>query len=378
MANKRKHEELNCTESCVSIECGLIGGIPLAVWDSPAAADLPTVGISGFGRIGRLVVRSCFTDAAPRIRIAAINAPDKDAEYLAYLFKYDSVHGLWKGECRASDDGKCLIINGTSIILLNSRDPAKLDWAAAGATYVCESTGQFLTTAKCQGHLTAGAKRVIISAPAKDDTPTFVMGVNHLEFDAAPAAVVSMASCTTNCLAPIAKLIHDNFGIAEGLMTTIHSATASQVTVDGTSKKDWRAGRAAGTNLIPSSTGAAIAVTKVIPSLQGKLTGMAVRVPTVDVSMVDLTCKLEKPASVEAIEEALALTGGLGGVIRATHDKVVSQDFVGERCSSVLDAEASIFLNPTFCKIIAWYDNEFGYASRIVDLMVHMAKVDAK
>merc|ERR1711865_58144 len=370
-----KFEEMLNHTMCVGAACDLISGLPADAFD--ALPDLPTVGISGFGRIGRLVVRSCFTDASPRVRIAAINAPDKEAAYLAYLFKYDSVHGLWKGECRPSDDGSSLIINGVTIALLNSRDPAKLDWAAAGVTYVCESTGAFLTTEKCQAHLTAGAKRVVISAPAKDETPTFVMGVNHQLLDQQDLPkVVSMASCTTNCLAPIAKVLHDNFIIEEGLMTTVHSSTASQSTVDGTSKKDWRSGRAAGTNLIPSSTGAAIAVTKVIPSLQGKLTGMAVRVPTVDVSMVDLTCKLEKPASVEAIEEALALTGGLGGVIRATHDKVVSQDFVGERCSSVLDAEASIFLNPTFCKIIAWYDNEFGYASRIVDLMVHMASVD--
>eukprot|EP00656_Telonema_subtile_P002906 TRINITY_DN11334_c0_g1_i3.p2 TRINITY_DN11334_c0_g1~~TRINITY_DN11334_c0_g1_i3.p2 ORF type:complete len:207 (+),score=43.27 TRINITY_DN11334_c0_g1_i3:174-794(+) len=203
------------------------------------------------------------------------------------------------------------------------------------------------------------------------------MGVNHQQYDETQPTVVSMASCTTNCLAPIAKVVDDAFGIVEGLMTTIHSSTASQSTVDGTSKRDWRAGRAAGANLIPASTGAALAVTKVIPSLLGKLTGMAVRVPTVDVSMVDLTCRLEHPASVQEIEDAIARTGGLGGVLRVTHDKVVSQDFVGERCSCVLDAAATVFLNPNFCKIIAWYDNEFGYASRIVDLMVHMSKVDA-
>eukprot|EP00658_Telonema_sp_P-2_P041905 TRINITY_DN30020_c0_g1_i1.p1 TRINITY_DN30020_c0_g1~~TRINITY_DN30020_c0_g1_i1.p1 ORF type:complete len:218 (+),score=51.77 TRINITY_DN30020_c0_g1_i1:659-1312(+) len=216
-----------------------------------------------------------------------------------------------------------------------------------------------------------------MSAPAKDGTPTFVMGVNHTDWSRDKPAIVSMASCTTNCLGPLARVLHDNFGIAEGLMTTIHSSTGSQVTVDGTSKKDWRAGRAAGANLIPSSTGAAIAVTKILPSLQGRVTGLAVRVPTVDVSMVDLTCKLENPASLQAIEQVISTSGGLGGVIRATHDKVVSQDFVGERSSCVLDMGASLFLNPTFCKMVAWYDNEFGYASRIADLMVYMAGEDA-
>jgi len=311
-----------------------------------------------------------------RLRIVAINGGGKTAEYLAYLFKYDSVHGQWKGECRGSEDGKCLVINGVEIHLLNSRDPATLDWASLGVEYVCESTGQYLTTGQCQGHLAAGAKRVVICAPAKDEaTPMLVMGVNHELFNT-DMRVVSMASCTTNCLAPLAKVVHDTFGIVEGLMTTVHATTASQVTVDGTSKKDWRGGRAAAANLIPSSTGAAKAVGVVIPALKGKLTGMAVRVPTVDVSLVDLTVRLEKPASIADIEDAIRTSGGLGGVLRTTRDPVVSQDFVGERCSSVLDVTACISLNSTFCKLVAWYDNEFGYASRVADLITYVAHVD--
>ncbi len=292
---------------------------------------------------------------------------------MVYLFKYDSVHGTWPGT--VDQDGTHLIVDGKKILVSAEKEPSSIPWGKAGADYVCESTGMFLDTAKCNAHLAGGAKKVIISAPPKDDTPMFVMGVNHTQYKPS-INVVSNASCTTNCLAPLAKVINDKFGIVEGLMTTVHAATANQLTVDGPSKggKDWRAGRAAGANVIPSTTGAAKAVGLVIPALKGKLTGMAFRVPTPDVSVVDLTVRLERPATYEQLCAAIkeASEGELKGVLGYTEDEVVSQDFVNDTRSSIFDAKAGISLNDKFCKLISWYDNECGYSNRVVDLAIWM------
>jgi glyceraldehyde 3-phosphate dehydrogenase len=326
------------------------------------------IGINGFGRIGRLVFRAAMKN--PAVEVVAINDPFITGDYASYMLKYDSVHGRFDGTVSGAD-GK-LTVNGKDITLHAEKDPANIPWGKAGVDYVLESTGVFTEMAKAEAHLKGGAKRVVISAPSKD-APMFVMGVNHTTY--AGQAIVSNASCTTNCLAPLAKVINDNFGIVEGLMTTVHATTATQKTVDGPSNKDWRGGRAASGNIIPSSTGAAKAVGKVIPELNGKLTGMAFRVPTLDVSVVDLTCRLEKATSYENIKKVMkaASEGAYKGVIGYTEEAVVSSDFIGESCTSVFDAEAGIALNDNFVKLVAWYDNEMGYSIKCVDLIVHMA-----
>jgi len=337
--------------------------------------DAPVkLGVNGFGRIGRQVVRIAMD--REEFVLKHINSP-MSPEYMKYLLNYDTVHGRFKGTVELSSDG--LIINGLPVSLSATRDPTEIPWSKAGVEYVCESTGAFTTTEGCLKHLESGAKKVIISAPAKDaDTPTIVVGVNT-EVYTPSMKVVSCASCTTNGLAPIVKVINEKFGIKKGLMTTVHAATASQLTVDGSMKgKDWRAGRAASANIIPSSTGAAKAVAKAYPVMKGKLTGMAFRVPTVDVSVVDLTCELEKPTTYDDIkaEVKLASETYAKGVVGYTEDQVVSSDFVGEVCSTVFDAEAGIMLTPTFVKLVSWYDNEWGYSTRLVDLIGIMAKVD--
>ncbi|MDY0188852.1 MAG: type I glyceraldehyde-3-phosphate dehydrogenase [Syntrophus sp. (in: bacteria)] len=326
------------------------------------------VGINGFGRIGRLVFRAACM--RPDIEVVGINDL-LDADYMSYMLRYDSVHGQFKGAVDAKD-GK-LVVNGKAIRITAEKDPANLKWNEVGADYIVESTGLFLDKEKAGGHLAAGAKKVVLSAPSKDDTPMYVMGVNHKSYNGEP--IVSNASCTTNCLAPLAKVVHDNWGILEGLMTTVHSITATQKTVDGPSMKDWRGGRAAGFNIIPSSTGAAKAVGLVIPELKGKLTGMAFRVPTIDVSVVDLTCRLAKPATYEEIKAAMkaASEGELKGIMGYTEDEVVSSDFIGEERTSVFDAKAGIALSDTFVKLVAWYDNEWGYSNKLLDLLVHVA-----
>jgi len=328
------------------------------------------VGINGFGRIGRLAFRSAI--GRPNVQIVAINDL-LDVDYLAYMLKYDSVHGKFDGDVEVKD-GK-LVVNGNAIRITAERDPANLKWNEVGAEYVIESTGFFLTEETAGKHLEAGAKKVVLSAPSKDDTPMFVMGVNNTELKA-DQKIFSNASCTTNCLAPISKILNDNFGIVEGLMTTVHAATATQKTVDGPSMKDWRGGRSAIHNIIPSSTGAAKAVGKVIPALNGKLTGMAFRVPTMDVSVVDLTVKLEKAATYEEICTAMksaSESGPMVGVLGYTEDLVVSQDFVGDTRTSIFDAKAGIALNDNFVKIVSWYDNEMGYSTKIVDLIEYSA-----
>jgi len=329
------------------------------------------VGINGFGRIGRLVFRAACTRSD--IEVVGINDL-LDANYMAYMLKYDTVHGRFKGTVDVKD-GK-LVVNGKAIRITAERDPANLKWGDVGAEYVVESTGLFLDKEKAGAHLKAGAKRVVLSAPSKDDTPMFVMGVNHKTYKS-DMAIVSNASCTTNCLAPIAKVINDKWGMLEGLMTTVHAVTATQKTVDGPSMKDWRGGRGAGFNIIPSSTGAAKAVGKVIPELKGKLTGMSLRVPTADVSVVDLTCRLAKPASYEEIKAAMkaASEGELKGILGYTEDEVVSSDFIGETKTSVFDAKAGIALSDTFVKIVSWYDNEWGYSNKVLDLIAHMSTV---
>jgi glyceraldehyde 3-phosphate dehydrogenase len=328
------------------------------------------VGINGFGRIGRLVFRAALEN--PKIEIVGINDPFIDTEYMAYMVKYDSVQGRFKGEIHA-EDGK-LVVNGKAIKCYSAMKPEEIPWKECGAEYVVESTGVFTEAAKAQAHITAGAKKVIITAPSKD-APMFVMGVNEKNYKK-DMNIVSNASCTTNCLAPLAKVINDNFGILEGLMTTVHATTATQKTVDGPSKKDWRGGRAAAGNIIPSSTGAAKAVTQVIPELKGKLTGMAFRVPTLDVSVVDLTCRLSKPAKYDEIKAAVkkAAEGPMKGILRYTEDEVVSSDFIGESATSVFDAKAGIALNDTFVKLVAWYDNEWGYSVKVLDLLTHVAE----
>jgi glyceraldehyde 3-phosphate dehydrogenase len=328
------------------------------------------IGINGFGRIGRLAFRRAMTLAD--VEIVGINDLI-ELDYLAYMLRYDSTHGRFQGEV-AVENGQ-LVVNGQVIRISAERDPNNLKWDEVGADYVLESTGFFLTDGSARAHINAGAKRVVMSAPSKDATPMFVMGVNHSSY--AGEDVVSNASCTTNCLAPLAKVLHDNFGIVNGLMTTVHASTATQKTVDGPSVKDWRGGRGAAQNIIPSSTGAAKAVGRVIPELNGRLTGMAFRVPTPDVSVVDLTVNLAKPASYEQIKAAMkaASEGPMAGILGYTEDEVVSTDFLGESCTSVFDAGAGIALTDTFVKVVAWYDNEWGYSCKCLDLMRHMASV---
>ncbi|ANW96508.1 glyceraldehyde-3-phosphate dehydrogenase [Wenyingzhuangia fucanilytica] len=328
------------------------------------------IGINGFGRIGRFAFRSAV--ARENVQVVGINDL-LDVEYLAYMLKYDSVHGEFKGTVEVVDGA--LVVNGNTIRITAERNPADLKWDEIGADYVIESTGFFLTKEKAQGHLEAGAKKVVLSAPSPD-APMFVMGVNNTELKA-DETIFSNASCTTNCLSPIAKVLNDNWGIAEGLMTTVHAATATQKTVDGPSMKDWRGGRSAIHNIIPSSTGAAKAVGKVIPALNGKLTGMAFRVPTMDVSVVDLTVKLEKPATYAEICAAMkaASEGNMAGVLGYTEDAVVSQDFIGDTRTSVFDASAGIALNDNFVKVVSWYDNEIGYSTKIVDLIEYSASL---
>lgn len=329
------------------------------------------VGINGFGRIGRLVFRAM----TERDNIEVVGINDLiNAEYMAYMLKYDSVHGIFPGE--VSVEGNDLVVNGKKIRVTAERDPNNLKWNEIGADYIVESTGLFLSKDSAQAHINAGAKKVILSAPSKDDTPMYVMGVNHKELTD-DIKILSNASCTTNCLAPLAKVIHDNFGIVEGLMTTVHATTATQKTVDGPSMKDWRGGRAALNNIIPSSTGAAKAVGKVIPSLNGKLTGMSFRVPTVDVSVVDLTVRIEKAASYEEICSVIkaASEGELKGILGYTEDAVVSQDFVGDKRTSIFDKDAGIMLSPNFVKLVSWYDNEMGYSNKLVDMLVHAASL---
>jgi len=326
------------------------------------------IGINGFGRIGRLVLRAALKKGA---KVVAVNDPFISLDYMIYMFKYDSTHGQYKGNVEIAN-GK-LVIDGQEIAVFNERDPAAIPWASAGATYVVESTGVFTTLEKAAAHHTGGAEKVVISAPSAD-APMFVMGVNESSYSP-DMKVVSNASCTTNCLAPLAKVMHDNFTILEGLMTTVHALTATQKTVDGPSGKDWRGGRGAGQNIIPSSTGAAKAVGKVIPELNGKLTGMAFRVPTPDVSVVDLTVRLEKGASYQDICDKIkeaSETGPLKGILGYTEDLVVSTDFLGDDRSSIFDAKAGIQLSPTFVKLVSWYDNEFGYSNRVIDLIKYM------
>ena len=328
------------------------------------------IGINGFGRIGRMVFRAAVKDFSD-IEIVGINDL-LEPDYLAYMLKFDSVHGRFKGDI--SVDGNTLIVNGKRIRLTAVKDPSELKWGDVGADIVIEATGLFLTKETAEKHLAAGAKKVIMSAPSKDDTPMFVFGVNHLTY--AGEAIISNASCTTNCLAPVAKVLHDNWGIKRGLMTTVHAATATQKTVDGPSNKDWRGGRGILENIIPSSTGAAKAVGVVIPSLNKKLTGMSFRVPTSDVSVVDLTAELVKEASFKEICAAMkaASEGAMKGILGYTEEKVVATDFRGESCTSVFDAEASIALDSTFVKIVSWYDNEWGYSSKVLE----MARVISK
>ena len=333
------------------------------------------VGINGFGRIGRLVFRAGIDSAD--VEFLGINDPGMTPDYMAYMLKYDTMHGRFQGTVEYDDES--ITVNGKKIMVYAKFKPEEIPWGELGVEYVVESTGLFLTKEKAQGHLDAGAKKVVMSAPSKDDTPMFVMGVNNTSYTP-DMQFVSNASCTTNCLAPIAKVLHDNFGITDGLMTTVHSTTATQKTVDGPSKKDWRGGRAAAGNIIPSSTGAAKAVGKVIPSLNGKLTGMSMRVPTLDVSVVDLTVNLAKPAKYEEICAAMkkASEGELAGVLGYTDEDVVSSDFIGDPHTSIFDAKAGIALTDTFVKVVSWYDNEIGYSNKVLDLIRYMSTVDHK
>mmetsp|Transcript_16066 Transcript_16066/g.40375 ORF Transcript_16066/g.40375 Transcript_16066/m.40375 type:complete len:338 (-) Transcript_16066:342-1355(-) len=332
------------------------------------------MGISGFGRIGRLVCRAAMMKEGAEV--VAVNDPFCDVKYAAYLFKYDSTHGIYKGTVECDEASQMLIVDGKKIAFLAVKNPTEVPWGEKGADIVCESTGIFTVIEKASMHLQGGAKKVIISAPSAD-APMFVMGVNHLEYKK-DINILSNASCTTNCLAPLAKIIHDEYGIVEGLMTTVHATTATQKTVDGPSGKDWRGGRGAGQNIIPSSTGAAKAVGKVIPSLNGKLTGMAFRVPTPDVSVVDLTVKLAKETTyndIKALIKAKAATPEWKGIMGYTEDQVVSTDFQGDSHSSIFDADAGIMLTPTFVKLVSWYDNEWGYSNRLVELAMHVDSV---
>ena len=336
------------------------------------------IGINGFGRIGRLVFRAAI--CADDIEVVAVNAPDKTPEQLAYTVKYDSVHGRFHGtvDCEGGEN-PALIVNGKRVALLNNRDAKLLPWGELGVEYVLECTGAFLTKEKAQDHLDAGAQVVVLSGPSKDDTPMFVCGVN-LDAYTHDIKIVSNASCTTNCLAPLAKIINDNFGIVEGLMTTVHADTATQQVVDGFSKKNWRLSRGVHGNIIPTSTGAAKAVGKVIPELNGKLTGMSMRVPTLDVSVVDLTVNLAKPAKYEEICAAMkaASEGELKGILGYTDEAVVSSDFLGDTRTSIFDADAGIALTDTFVKVVSWYDNEIGYSNKVLELIEHMYSVDHK
>ena len=332
------------------------------------------VGINGFGRIGRLVFRAAVKN--PNVEVVGINDPFISPDYMEYMLKYDSIQGRFDGEVSYTDDS--IIVNGKETKVYAAMNPAEIPWSACGAEYVVESTGVFTTMDKAKAHLEAGAKKVVISAPSKD-APMFVMGVNNDKYDTS-MDIVSNASCTTNCLAPLAKVINDNFGLVEGLMTTVHSTTATQKTVDGPSKKDWRGGRAASANIIPSSTGAAKAVGKVIPELNGKLTGMSMRVPTIDGSVVDLTCRLAKEATYEEVCAAVkkACEGELKGIMSYTEDAIVSSDILGDPHTSIFDATAGIALTGNFMKLISWYDNEWGYSNKVVMLIEHRASVDAK
>ncbi|EAW14917.1 glyceraldehyde 3-phosphate dehydrogenase GpdA [Aspergillus clavatus NRRL 1] len=332
------------------------------------------VGINGFGRIGRIVFRNAIEHG--EVEVVAVNDPFIEVHYAAYMLKYDTTHGQFKGTIETYDQG--LIVNGQKVRFYTERDPAAIPWNETGATYVVESTGVFTTKEKASAHLKGGAKKVVISAPSAD-APMFVMGVNHTSYTP-DVDVLSNASCTTNCLAPLAKVVNDKFGIVEGLMTTVHSYTATQKVVDAPSNKDWRGGRTAAQNIIPSSTGAAKAVGKVIPALNGKLTGMSMRVPTSNVSVVDLTCRLEKGASYDEIKQAMkeASEGELKGILGYTEDAIVSSDVNGDERSSVFDAAAGISLNPNFVKLVSWYDNEWGYSRRVVDLIAYVAKVDSQ
>jgi glyceraldehyde 3-phosphate dehydrogenase len=331
------------------------------------------VGINGFGRIGRLVLRACVEKG---VEVVAINDPFIDTAYMVYMFKYDSTHGRFKGEVK--EEGGLLVVNGKQIKVFQERDPTAIPWGQSGVQYIVESTGVFTTIDKAKAHLTNGAKKVVITAPSAD-APMFVMGVNHEKYDPS-MQVISNASCTTNCLAPLAKVINDNFGIEEGLMTTVHAVTATQKTVDGVSGKAWRDGRGAGQNIIPASTGAAKAVGKVIPELNGKLTGMAFRVPTPDVSVVDLTCRLKKGATydeIKAVVKAASESDNWKGILGYTEDYVVSSDFTGDTHSSIFDALAGISLNNNFVKLVSWYDNEYGYSCRVADLIKYVASRDS-
>jgi len=332
------------------------------------------VGINGFGRIGRLVFRAAIEKDS--VDVKAINDPFIDVEYMVYMLKYDTVHGQFKGTVEAKGDK--LVVNGKEITIYNKRDPKEIPWSEAGAEYIIEASGVFTTTEAASQHFVGGGKKVVITAPSAD-APMFVMGVNNSTYSK-DMTVVSNASCTTNCLAPLAKVIDDNFGIVEGLMTTVHATTATQKTVDGPSSKDWRGGRGAAFNIIPSSTGAAKAVGKVIPKLNGKITGMAFRVPTADVSVVDLTVRIEKAASYDEIKAAMkaAADGELKGILGYTEDAVVSSDFIHDPRTSIFDAEAGISLNPNFVKLVSWYDNEWGYSNKVVDLVDYISAIDAK
>lgn len=332
------------------------------------------VGINGFGRIGRLVFRASVSN--PNIEVTGINDPFIDPKYMEYMLRYDTVHGRFEGTIEVGED--FIVVNGKKVKVFACMNPAEIDWKSVGAEYIVESTGVFTTTEKASAHFAGGAKKVIISAPSAD-APMFVMGVNQDKYTK-DMKVISNASCTTNCLAPLAKVINDKFGIVEGLMTTVHATTATQKTVDGPSSKDWRGGRGAAFNIIPSSTGAAKAVGKVIPELNGKLTGMSFRVPTADVSVVDLTVRLEKSTSYDQIKTAIkeAAEGELAGILGYTEDLVVSSDFIHDARTSIFDADAGIALNPNFVKLISWYDNEWGYSNKVLSLIEHAAKVDAQ
>ncbi|XP_006742888.1 glyceraldehyde-3-phosphate dehydrogenase, testis-specific [Leptonychotes weddellii] len=345
---------------------------PLPQPKKAAVVQKLTVGINGFGRIGRLVLRACMEKG---VKVVAVNDPFIDPEYMVYMFKYDSTHGRYKGSVEYRN-GK-LVVDNQEISVFQCKQPRDIPWKSVGNPFVVESTGVYLSLQEASDHIEAGATRVVISAPSPD-APIFVMGVNEKNYNPGSMKVVSNASCTTNCLAPLAKVIHEQFGIVEGLMTTVHSYTATQKTVDGPSKKAWRDGRGAHQNIIPASTGAAKAVGKVIPDLKGKLTGMAFRVPTPDVSVVDLTCRLAQPTAYEAIKDAIkaAAQGPMAGILAYTEDEVVSTDFVGDTHSSIFDAKAGIALNDNFVKLISWYDNEYGYSHRVVDLLRYMFSRD--
>merc|ERR1719291_1237947 len=337
------------------------------------------MGINGFGRIGRLVFRAAMGN--PDVQVKAVNDPFMDLKYMVYQLKYDSVHMRFAGTVAAETKGtdEFLVIDGVSISIFHEKDPASIPWGKSGAEYVCESTGVFTQKEKAELHIKGGAKKVIISAPPKDAVPIYVMGVNHKEYKTSDT-VVSNASCTTNCLAPLTKVVHEKFGIVEGLMTTVHAMTATQLTVDGPSRggKDWRGGRCASQNIIPSSTGAAKAVGKVLPDVNGKLTGMAFRVPTPDVSVVDLTCRLEQGAGYEEIVEVIkrAAASDMAGILEWTDEEVVSTDFVSHKASSIFDVRAGISLSDNFVKLVTWYDNEWGYSNRLIDLALYMKKID--